>query len=90
MIVGAHRLADETLRLHEYSANFAPARFNAHEDFLMHNVRSWVRSKFAVSLPRERTAAYGVSASGELALVLGAHHPDIFGAVTWCRIQTNG
>ena len=30
MIVGAHRLADETLRLHEYSPVFDPKRFAAH------------------------------------------------------------
>lgn len=81
MIVGVHRLADETLRLHEYSAKFAPATFEAHEQFLIDDVRSWVRSRFAVNLPRERTAAYGVSASGELALALGVRHPDLFGAV---------
>jgi hypothetical protein len=30
MIVGVHRLADETLRLHEYSPRFDPERFAAH------------------------------------------------------------
>ena len=81
MIVGAHRLADETLRLHEYSAKFDPTRFKAHENFLIDDVRSWVSSRFDINLPRGRTAAYGVSASGELALALGVRHPDIFGAV---------
>lgn len=81
LIVGVHRLADETLRLHEYSANFDPTRFNAHENFLLNDVRSWVTTKFDVNLPRERTASYGVSASGELALALGVRHPSIFGAV---------
>lgn len=81
MIVGVHRLADETLRLHEYSAKFDPARFKAHENFLIEDVRSWVNSTFALNLPHERTAAYGVSASGELALAMGVRHPDIFGAV---------
>ena len=81
MIVGAHRLADETLRLYEYSAKFDPARFQAHEDFLIDEVRSWVNSTFALNLPRERTAAYGVSASGEFALAMGVRHPGIFGAV---------
>jgi len=33
MIVGVHRLADETLRLHEYSPGFDPERFVAHEEF---------------------------------------------------------
>ena len=81
MIVGVHRLADETLRLHEYSAKFDPVRFKAHEEFLIGGVRSWVNSAFAVNLPRERTAAYGVSASGELALAMGVRHPGVFGAV---------
>jgi len=81
MIVGVHRLADETLRLHEYSAKFDPARFKAHEDFLINDVRSWVSSRFDVNPPPERTAAYGVSASGELVLALCVRHPNIFGAV---------
>ena len=32
MIVGVHRLADETLRLHAYSPGFDPERFAAHEE----------------------------------------------------------
>ena len=35
MIVGAHRLTDETLRLHEYSPGFEPERFAAHEKFFV-------------------------------------------------------
>jgi enterochelin esterase-like enzyme len=31
--------------------------------------------------PAERTAVFGMSASGELALALGLRHPDIFGSV---------
>lgn len=81
MIVGVHRLVDEELRLHEYSANFDPARFKAHEDFLMGDVRSWVSSRFEVELPHDRTAIYGVSASAELALALGVRYTQIFGAV---------
>ena len=38
MIVGAHRLADETLRLHEYSPGFDPERFAAHERFFVDDV----------------------------------------------------
>jgi enterochelin esterase-like enzyme len=81
MIVGAHRVADETLRLHEYSPGFDPERFAAHETFLVEEVRGWVRSRFGVALPAERTAVFGVSASGELALALGLRHPETFGAV---------
>ena len=39
MIVGAHRLDDETLRLHEYSPGFDPERFAAHEKFFVEDVR---------------------------------------------------
>src|SRR6476620_5083062 len=42
MIVGAHRVADETLRLHEYSPNFDPERFAAHERFFVKDVGAWV------------------------------------------------
>jgi enterochelin esterase-like enzyme len=81
MIVGAHRVDDEDRRLHEYSPGFDPERFSAHEEFLVGDVRGWVRSRFDVDLPVERTAAFGVSASGELALALGLRHRDIFGAI---------
>ena len=81
MIVGTHRLDDEMMRLHEYSPVFDAERFAAHEKFFVEDVRQWARSRFGVALPAERTAVFGVSASGELALALGLRHPDIYGAV---------
>ena len=81
MIVGVHRTADETLRLHEYSPGFDPERFAAHEAFFAEEVRAWTRSRFGVALPQERTAVFGVSAGGELALALGLRRPDVYGAV---------
>jgi enterochelin esterase-like enzyme len=81
MIVGIHRLADETLRLHEYSPRFDPDRFAAHERFFVEDIRRWTSSRFGAALPAERTAVFGVSAGGELALALGLRHPDVYGAV---------
>jgi len=81
MIVGVHRLADEMLRLHEYSPGFDPERFAAHEKFFVEDVRRWAGSRFGAALPTERTAVFGVSAGGELALALGLRHPDLYGAV---------
>ncbi|BBY27385.1 alpha/beta hydrolase [Mycolicibacterium sediminis] len=81
MIVAAHRPADETLRLHEYSPHFDPDRFAAHELFFVDDVRRWTASRFGVELLAERTAILGVSAGAELALALGLRHPDIYGAV---------
>ncbi len=81
MVVGVHRLADETLRLHEYSPGFDPARFAAHETFLVRDVRRWVETRFGAALPAERTAVLGVSASAELALAMGLRHPQVFGVV---------
>jgi enterochelin esterase-like enzyme len=81
MIVGTHRVDDETLRLHEYSPVFDAERFAAHEKFFVEDVRQWARSRLGVALPAERTAVFGVSASGELALALGLRHPDVYGAV---------
>jgi hypothetical protein len=54
MIVGVHRLAGETLRLHEYSPGFDPERFAAHERFFLEGVHSWVRSRFGVTPPTDR------------------------------------
>ena len=74
MIVGVHGLTEETLRLHEYSPGFEPERF-------VEDVRRWTESRFGVALPAERTAVFGVSAGGELALALGLRHPHVYGAV---------
>jgi pimeloyl-ACP methyl ester carboxylesterase len=68
------------LRLHEYSPGLAPERFAAHERFFVEDVRRWVRSRFGVGLLTDRTAVFGVSAGGELALAVGHRHPDIYGA----------
>ena len=81
MIVGVHRVDDEQVRLHEYSPGFDPQRFAAHETFFVDDVRHWARSRFGVELPAERTAVFGVSASGELALAVGLRHPDVYGAI---------
>jgi enterochelin esterase-like enzyme len=81
MIVGVHGLADERLRLHEYSPVFEPERFAAHENFFVEDVRRWTESRFGVALPAERTAVFGVSAGGEMALALGLRHPGVYGAV---------
>ena len=88
LVVGAHRPDDETLRLHEYSPGqstaaftFDPERFAAHEQFFVDDLRRWAHLRFAVELPAERTAVFGVSASAELALAMGLRHPHIYGAV---------
>jgi enterochelin esterase-like enzyme len=81
MIVGVHGLTDEMLRLHEYSPGFEPERFGAHEKFFVEDVRRWTESQFGVALRTERTAVFGVSAGGELALALGLRHPQVYGAV---------
>lgn len=83
MIVGAYRTddEDEMVRIREYSPSFDEERFAAHERFFVEDVGGWVRSRFGVAFPAERTAVCGVSASGELALAIGLRHPDIYGAV---------
>ena len=81
MIVGVHGLADDRQRLHEYSPGFDPARFAAHETFFVDDVRQWTRSRLGVDLPPERTAVFGISASGEMALAIGLRHPDIYGSI---------
>jgi pimeloyl-ACP methyl ester carboxylesterase len=82
MIIGAHRVEDETLRLHEYSPGrstaafaFDPQRFAAHETFFVEDVRRWAATRLAVRLPACRTAVFGVSAGAELALAMGLRHP---------------
>lgn len=71
MIVGVHGLAAETARLREYSPVFDAERFAAHERFFVEDVSGWVRARFGIALPSDRTAVLGVSAGGELALALG-------------------
>ncbi len=81
VIVGVHGLADVNARLQEYSPTFDPERFAAHEKFFADDVRSWVRARFGVEPPAERSAVWGASIGGELALAMGLRHPDIYGAV---------
>jgi enterochelin esterase-like enzyme len=81
MIVGVHGLADEMPRLEEYSPVFHAERFAAHERFFVEDVRRWVQARFGVALPAERSAVFGVSAGGELALAVGLRHPDVYGAI---------
>ena len=81
MIVGVHGLADDDARLQEYSPVFDAERFTAHEKFFVEDVRQWVQSRSGVALPAERTAVWGASIGGELALAIGFRHPDIYGAV---------
>jgi enterochelin esterase-like enzyme len=81
LIVGAHRRDDETLRIQEYSPGFDSERFSAHEKFFVEDVRAWARSRVDADLPADRTAVWGVSAGGELALAMGVRHPDLFGVV---------
>jgi enterochelin esterase-like enzyme len=83
MIVGVHRTddADEMARIREYSPSFDHDRFTAHEEFFVEEVRDWVKSRFGLALPPERTAMCGVSAGGELALAMGLRHPDVYGTV---------
>lgn len=81
MIVGVHGLADDDARLHEYSPVFDTDRFAAHEKFFVEDVRQWVQSRFGVALHAERTAVWGASIGGELALAIGLRHPYVYGAV---------
>jgi enterochelin esterase-like enzyme len=81
MVVGVHGLTEEMARLEEYSPVFDAERFEAHERFFVDEVPRWVTSRFAVELPTKRTAVFGYSAGGELALALGLRHPDVYGAV---------
>jgi enterochelin esterase-like enzyme len=81
MIVGVHGLAEDNARLREYVPDVAPERFAAHEKFFVEDVRQWVQSRFGIALAVERSAVWGASMGGELALAIGLSHPDIYGAV---------
>jgi pimeloyl-ACP methyl ester carboxylesterase len=49
--------------------------------FFVEDVRRWVRTHFGVALPAARTAVFGVSASGELALAIGLRNPEVYGVI---------
>jgi enterochelin esterase-like enzyme len=40
-----------------------------------------VKPRFGLAFPKERTALFGASAGGELALALGLRYPEIYGAI---------
>lgn len=80
-IVGVYGLSDERGRLEEYSPKFNVDRFAAHEAFFVDEVRSWAGERFELGFPAARTAVFGASAGGELAIAIGIRHPDIYGAI---------
>jgi enterochelin esterase-like enzyme len=81
MVVGVHGMPDDDGRLKEYVPGFDAARFDAHEAFFVEDVRCSVQERFGVSLPPPRTAVWGASLGGELALAMGLRHPDVYGGV---------
>lgn len=81
MVVGVHGLDDDGGRLQEYVEAFGGKRFEAYERFFVEDVRPWVQSDLDVALPAERTAVWGASLGGELALAVGLRHPEIYGVV---------
>ena len=60
---------------------FGAERFAAHEKLFIEDVRQWIKSRSGVAPAVERTAVFGASAGGELALALGLQHPHIYGAI---------
>lgn len=81
MVVGVHGMPDDDGRLKEYVPAFDSQRFAVHEQFFVEDVRRWVQARFGVALSAERTAVWGASLGGELALAMGLGHPDIYGVV---------
>lgn len=80
MIVGVHGAPDDGRRLKEYSPGFDAGQFAAHEAFFVDVVGRWVQSRLGVALPANRTAVWGASLGGELAIALTLRHPDRYGA----------
>lgn len=81
MIVGVQGLEDDEGRLYEYVESFGGERFEAFERFLVEDVCAWTRSALDVELAAARTAVWGASLGGELALAMGLRNPDLFGVV---------
>ena len=81
MVVGVHGPPDDDGRLKEYVPGFDESRFAAHERFFVEDVRRWVRTRFGVAPSAERTAVWGASLGGELALAMGLRHPESYGTV---------
>jgi enterochelin esterase-like enzyme len=81
MVVGVHGLPDDDGRLREYVPGFDEGRFQAHERFFVEDTRRWVHERFGVAMSADRSAVWGASLGGELALAMGLRHPELFGAV---------
>ena len=81
LLVGVHGTGDDDGRLKEYVPGFDPPTASAHERFFVEDVRAFVGERFGVSRPAARTAVWGASLGGELALAMGMAHPDVYGVV---------
>ncbi len=83
MVVGVHGLENDDERLHEYVEGFGGKGFEAFERFFVGDVRRWVTTELDVKLPVERTAVWGASLGGELALAMGLRHLEIYQVVLY-------
>ncbi|MDY7102097.1 MAG: alpha/beta hydrolase-fold protein [Actinomycetota bacterium] len=81
MVVGVHGLDDDDGRLHEYVEAFGGERFEAFERFFVEDVTAWSSSGLGVAVAAGRTAVWGASLGGELALAVGLRHPETYGIV---------
>jgi enterochelin esterase-like enzyme len=81
VVVGVHGRPDDDGRLEEYIPGSDENRFSAHERFFVEDVGRWLRRRFGLALPAERTAVWGASLGAEFALAMGLRHPDTYGAV---------
>lgn len=81
VVVGVHGLPDDEGRLKEYVPAIDAERFAAHERFFVDDVRDWVQTSLGFHLPPSRTAVWGASLGGELALALGLRHQNVYGVV---------
>lgn len=79
LIVGVHGREDDDDRLREYVVGVDAESFAAHEDLFVVQARRWAEARFGMSFPAKRTAVWGASLGGELALAMGLRHPDVFG-----------
>ena len=81
LLVGVHGMDTDDGRFTEYVPGIDDARFAEHERFFVDDVGAWVKDRLGVDLAPHRTAVWGASLGGELALAMGVRHPDVFGAV---------
>ncbi len=79
VLIGVH--SDPQLRSKEYIAGNNTDIFEAHEAFVIDELIPWACREYSLKLERRRTAVWGCSNGGTLAMTMSTAYPEVFSCI---------